>query len=480
MLSCRTGHSLARLKFSYRHPAHLSILFVMSLLLTKGVVMQGQNPARDPGPRGAPIGAGQPIASLTADQLRFFNDAASRFVASEGVQQGLGPTFNGDSCGVCHSQPAIGGTSPSLNAFPNIGQNPQVALASAAGASNRIPFFVISDGPVREARFRFVVDPDGSVDRDESDGGVHDLFTIAGRSDAPGCMFAQEDFQRAQDQHNLSLRIPTPTFGGGLLDAIDDATILANMSANRNTKREQGIRGRANRSGNDGTITKFGWKAQNKSLLMFSHEAYSVELGETNQMFPQKRGFGGNPPPAACVFNPLPEDRTNYLPATSDPVGVPSDDDAFTTFMRFLDQPKPACAGMNCSRSIQTGRQIFTDVVKCALCHTPSMVTGQSSFARGLNRVQANLFSDLLVHHMGAGLRDDISQGNAGPDEFRTAPLWGLGQRIFFLHDGRTTDLLEAIRQHASPGSEANGVIACFQALSEQQKQDLLNFLRAL
>jgi CxxC motif-containing protein (DUF1111 family) len=81
---------------------------------------------------------------------------------------------------------------------------------------------------------------------------------------------------------------------------------------------------------------------------------------------------------------------------------------------------------------------------------------------------------------MGSGLSDGISQGNAGPDEFRTATLWGLGQRIFFLHDGRTKDLLEAIRQHASAGSEANGVIAHFHALTEQQKQDLLAFLRSL
>jgi CxxC motif-containing protein (DUF1111 family) len=74
----------------------------------------------------------------------------------------------------------------------------------------------------------------------------------------------------------------------------------------------------------------------------------------------------------------------------------------------------------------------------------------------------------------------------AGPDEFRTAPLWGLGQRIFFLHDGRTSDLLEAIRAHASgpggkfPASEANGVVSAYNRLSEQQKQDLLNFLRSL
>jgi CxxC motif-containing protein (DUF1111 family) len=94
--------------------------------------------------------------------------------------------------------------------------------------------------------------------------------------------------------------------------------------------------------------------------------------------------------------------------------------------------------------------------------------------------VSANLFSDLLVHNMGAGLADGIAQGFAAGDEFRTAPLWGIGQRLFFLHDGRTSDLLTAIGAHASAGSEANQVINAFNSLTGQQKQDLVNFLRSL
>ena len=97
-----------------------------------------------------------------------------------------------------------------------------------------------------------------------------------------------------------------------------------------------------------------------------------------------------------------------------------------------------------------------------------------------------NLFSDLLLHNMGPGLADDINQGNAHGDEFRTAPLWGLGKRIFFLHDGRTKDLIEAIQAHESLGderylaSEANQVIAQFNRLPELDKQNILNFLRGL
>jgi CxxC motif-containing protein (DUF1111 family) len=90
------------------------------------------------------------------------------------------------------------------------------------------------------------------------------------------------------------------------------------------------------------------------------------------------------------------------------------------------------------------------------------------------------LYSDLLLHHMGSGLADGITQGAAGPDEFRTAPLWGVGQRIFFLHDGRTRDLVQAIEAHRSPGSEASEVVRRFNRLDTPQQQDLVNFLRSL
>jgi CxxC motif-containing protein (DUF1111 family) len=466
--------------------------------------------AVDPGPRGGTIGAGAPIANLTPDQMRFFQTGLSQFTEVEGVtlpspgNGGLGPTFNSNSCGSCHSQPNIGGTSPSTSAYPFVGPNPQVAVANLLGATNRVPFFVTADGPVREARFKYALGTQssgpggggrggfggdrGTMNPEENsagvvDGSVHDLFTIAGRSDAPGCVFPQQDFEAAQDEHNLSFRIPTPVFGLGLIETISDATILNSLASTAAARAALGIGGVPNRSGNDTTITRFGWKAQNKSGLIFAGEAYNVEMGVTNELFPNERGFGGTPPPVSCLFNPVPEDETNFLPisSTTDTSNVPSDVQDFAIFMRFLDQPTPACTGTGCSASIQNGRHLFINVAKCAACHTPSMTTDQSDFApASLSGAQANLFSDLLLHHMGSNLADGISQGNAGPDQFRTAPLWGIGQRVFFLHDGRASDLLQAIEAHASPGSEANTVIRLYNGLTPSQKQDLLNFLRSL
>ena len=128
--------------------------------------------------------------------------------------------------------------------------------------------------------------------------------------------------------------------------------------------------------------------------------------------------------------------------------------------------------------SIHPALSLFS-AVGCVQCHTASLTTGNSSVAALRNQPVA-LYSDLLVHDMGVGLADGVSQGAASGREFRTAPLWGLGQRIFFLHDGRASDLIGAIRAHASPGSEANGSVMLYNALSEARKQDLLNFLRSL
>jgi CxxC motif-containing protein (DUF1111 family) len=444
----------------------------MIFVLAFGFALQGQNAAQDPGPRTGPAQSGTPIAGLTSDQTAYFNDGLTRFQAIESVQNGknngLGPTFNSNSCSSCHAAPAVGGSSPAVN--------PQVQVANADGATNTVPSFITLNGPVREARFKFATSPNGRI-TNTPDGGVHGLFTIQGRSDATGCTLAQPDFQRMVEQNNISFRIPTPTFGEGLIESISEDTIIANQAAESAWARFLGISGHPNRSGNDGSITRFGWKAQNKSLTVFTGEAYNVEMGITNELFPNERGYPPTPLPASCLFNPTPEDGTNFDATTT--TGVPSDVVAFSAFMRMLDQPTPSCTGTGCSASIQNGLNIFTDVAKCAVCHTPSLTTGKS-YVAALSNLQANLFSDLLVHNMGQGLADGVSQGGAGPDEFRTAPLWGLGQRIFFLHDGRTSDLLQAIEAHASQGSEANGVIRIFNGMAQSQKQDLLNFLRSL
>jgi len=408
----------------------------------------------DPGVRGGTAGAGGAISGLDVKQSKFFTDGQARFAEVESVANGLGPRFNLSSCSGCHASPAIGGSSPATN--------PQVTAAPAAQVNLLTGLGLISaNGPVREIRF-------------QSDGGVHDLFTIMGRSDTPaGCNISQPNF--AAHVGEIIFRIPTPTFGNGLIEAIADATIAANAAASK----PYGITGHVNRNGNDGTLTRFGWKAQNKSLAIFSGEAYNVEMGVSNDFFPDERGEAGVQDPVACQ-SPFPNDHTNY--ESTQPQSVLSDAAAFANFMRMLAAPTPVNSYGNVSASsISNGRTQFTNV-GCAACHMPSMQTGNHSIP-SLAFQTANLFSDLLVHNMGV-LGDGIAQGAAGPNEFRTAPLWGLGQRIFFLHDGRTSDLLAAIEAHATGGSdttsEAAQVINNFNLLTVSQRQDILNFLRSL
>jgi CxxC motif-containing protein (DUF1111 family) len=128
--------------------------------------------------------------------------------------------------------------------------------------------------------------------------------------------------------------------------------------------------------------------------------------------------------------------------------------------------------------SVTRGNQVFSNV-GCQACHTKTLTTAKSPLT-GQSNVTIQPFSDFAVHEMGTGLADGVSQGTANGNEFRTAPLWGVGQRIFFLHDGRTKDLHEAIQQHASRGSEANAVINNYNLLSRDDKQALINYLRSL
>jgi CxxC motif-containing protein (DUF1111 family) len=382
----------------------LFLLLALSLSVRAAMMT---NFTGDPGVRGGPPGAGSQITGLTSQESKLFIsgqavfnevDSVTGSVSNTGV--GLGPRFNLDSCGGCHAQPAAGGSSPSVN--------PQVAVATKMGATNIVPSFITLGGPVREVRFK-------------ADGGVHDIYTISGRTDASGCTIAQPDFSTPDD---YTFRIPTPVFGAGLIQTITDTTILSNKNANQAAKAVLGISGHENREGNAGTITRFGWKAQNKSVMIFGAEAYLVEQGVTNELFPQEREET-----PSCMYNSQPEDNKDFEPAP--PQRVTSDVINFANFMTFSAPPAPVNSYGNVSAaSIAHGRVLFTsNAVGCAFCHTPSMPTG-SSPSPALSQQTANLFSDLLVHHMGSGLADGINQGSAAGDEFRSAPLWGLGQRI--------------------------------------------------
>src|SRR5712664_3949522 len=264
-----------------------ALFFFQVDFVSSQVSLQFAMRASDPGVRGGAAGGGGQLAGLTSNQAAFFASGLADFNSAEDVPDGLGPRMNLDSCGGCHLQPAVGGTSPFVN--------PQAAFAKKDGGTDSVPSFISANGPVLEARF--VKNPDGTAD-----GGVHALFTITGRTGATGCTLAQPDFATQLANHNVIFRIPTPTFGAGLIEQIPDAAILASQASTAGQRGPLGILGRpnfhlagrtitgmTNNNGNDGTIARFGWKAQNKSLLLFSGEAYNVEMGITNELFQTER-----------------------------------------------------------------------------------------------------------------------------------------------------------------------------------------------
>jgi len=442
----------------------------------------------DPGVQSASRGTGGTIIDPANDPngfTAFFNDGLARFQEVETVSgsgnNGLGPRFNSNQCSSCHAQPAVGGTGAAVN--------PQFLFTSNGVApGNTTPYFLTANGPTLEVRFPYFLTSSGTANTKAPNGGVEDLFTVTGRSDAGSCNLPQPNFSAAQAANDIVFRIPTPVFGAGLIENLDDSTLLINQAAN--LVNHFGISGTFNRSGNDGTITRFGWKAQNKSLHIFAGEAYNVEMGISNELFPQDRPLpeenqqGTGLPPSCLNLGGAgyPEDTSN--PNSTPNAAVLDDVSAFANFMRLLAPPPTGGVILNgqpvTAQSIANGSALFSSV-GCATCHNPTPGTTQvSKFAPALSSVPVPAFSDLEIHKMGTRLADNVSQGGAGGTQFRTAPLWGLGQRIFLLHDGRTTDLYTAIVDHKSTGSEASTVVTHFSSLTTSQQQDLLNFLRSL
>ena len=448
----------------------------------------------DPGPRGGSPGAGGPLPGLTDSELALFKEGQFRASELEATcdtcsdvppgtpippgsppdttnSAGLGGRFNSDQCLACHAQPAAGGTSPAVN--------PSFGAARHKGATNRVPFFETLDGPTREVRFLF--NEDGT-----RDGSVHQKFTVKGRSDAPLCQLEQPDFEGAAAVNGLAFRIPTPLFGLGLVDSISDKEILAHLASHPERKAHLGIHGTPNRATNNATIGRFGWKAQNASITVFAGEAYNVEMGVTNELFPISKTED-----ETCNLGAEPNDVTRVdKDKFGDTLEVMADWVMFSLFTRFLDAPQPA----EMSHAAERGRNFFEEV-GCSECHVASMQTRPAPLgplSHALAGKTVRLFSDLVLHHMGANLADNVIQGDAGPDMFRTSPLWGVGQRLFFLHDGRTNDLQSAIRAHFSlpasahgrdpayPASEANQVVIDYLRLPASHQQDLLEFLRSL
>ncbi len=371
-----------------------------------------------PPPPPPPPRFGEPLAGLTATQIAGFNSGKAEFTAREAPGDGLGPIFNRDSCVACHGGPVVGGSSN-----------------------------------ITATRFGRVTN------------GVFDPLTSLGGSLLQERAISQDGLERVPSQANVTaLRQTTALFGLGLIEAIPDSTILKGVR----TKAVDGVLGKAclvtDVASGKTMVGRFGWKAQQATLLAFAGDAYLNEMGITNRLFPTENAPNGNTNLLARLDKVKdPEDRP-------DPKTGRAGIDILADFMRFL-APPPTQPG---NASTAFGAKFFLQV-GCTNCHTPAMTTGTSSVA-ALNSQTVMLYSDLLLHDMGA-LGDGIAQGNAGPREMKTPPLWGVRASAPYLHDGRAKNLDDAIRAHDGEGKVSRDK---YLKLAPDQQKLLVEFLNSI
>ena len=362
---------------------------------------------------------GSPLPEITPAEHELFRLGLDDFTEVETPEDGLGPAFNGTSCAVCHSVPAIGGVS---------------TIAEMRGG------YRDEDGKFTEIY----------------GGTLYHLFSIPPHT----CQV-----QIPPQVNVIARRVPIPVFGAGLVEAIPDEAILA--LEDPEDRDADGIRGHAARITDIATgrerIGRFGWKAQQATLLAFSGDAYRNEMGITNDLFPEEVALGIDQEhlklcsPTRGVEDV--RDRRTRLR------GI----DNFASFMKFL---APVDRGPVDS-SVQAGEGLFR-TIGCASCHTPVLTTAADRNPL-FDRKPVPLYSDLLLHSVGTG--DGIVQAAAGAEEIRTPALWGLRFRRPLLHDGSAATPDAAIRKHSA---EAQSVVERYQRLSGFERKTLLDFLASL
>lgn len=394
----------------------LLLLAVCALVFPADAQRRRTSRSPVPEPLSGKFGGG-PLPNLPPEELDEFLAGRAEFLAKRSVAEGLGPVFNRRSCVECHQSPVVGGSG--FDGHPRFG----------VGAGEEAVF----GGPVVQTR---AIGP--------RDGSPH--------------QFQPELTPR--EATVVTRHRPSSLLGLGLVEATDDATFiaLAQMQAVNNPT----TAGRAAlvddpQSGTK-RVGKFGWKARIATLLEFSGDAYLNELGITSPAFPHENCPSGN-----CdelQFNPRPGLNDGG-----------EDIRAAASFMRFLAPPPRSRA---ITPEVLAGEAIFHRI-GCAACHVPELQTGANPNP-ALDRITYAPYSDFLLHDMGS-LGDGLTQGDAGPREMRTAPLWGLGARQGLLHDGRTGDLPMAIANH---DGQARTARVRFEALAPAERAQLIQFLRSL
>ena len=429
------------MQFSQRRSAAILAISTLVLVAMMGLPVQAQ--------------LGSPLPNLAPVESKVFTAGQSQFFRLWGVQEGFGPVSTDGGCSRCHKQPVIGG-----------------------GAARLLTFFGKTN-------------PDGSFDQLISEGGP----ILQPLSNAPFIKSGLCTLQGEQipaDANAIDKRMTAPLFGFGLVDAIADQDILNQVTFEAVNYVSDGIHGVANLVADyKGVIRpgRFGRKAQQPTLLQQVAAAFAHDLGITNPLvFPEDCPQGNCNIDPNCVDNIDPNVPNNNNTASGGK-GI----FAIADFPRFLAPPPPP----NLTGNVLLGQGVFM-ATGCNECHLPAYQTPLQVFydidlngtqfgpSPSISNQTVGLYSDLLLHDMGVKNKskfpaNTLITGQATNSQWRTTPLWGLGVRTAFWHDGSKKDIPSAILQHSPDGSgEAAVVIQRYHALSPTDQANLLAFLSAL
>ena len=394
--------------------------------------MDGAAPAAvDSGPLAASLTVDPfdvPVSGLQKADLDAFSRGDDLFGLTLREQDGLGPLYTRDNCGGCHASALRG---PGL-----------VQKMSVVQADGKTP-------TPDQSKLAF-----GHT--------VHPLLAAGAKT--PIVPPANDPSVR------VSIRVGVPVLGRGYLEAVLDSELV--RVASEQATRTDGIHGRVNHvtyaseansdtrfhthQKGDTVLGRFGLKARIATLDDFCADALQGDMGMTSPLRPQE------------FVNPdgLLDDSKPGIDLTMDSVNTRAN------YTRGIAIPRR-------DTNNAVGLALF-QASKCSVCHAPSLHTRADYPLAPLADIDAPIFTDLLLHDMGDGLADSLPEGEAGPRDWRTAPLIGLRFYKTFLHDGRAQTIEQAIAAHASNGSEANGSIQLFDALSEMDRKLLLAFVQTL
>jgi len=357
--------------------------------------------------------------------LRSFNDNRFIFEEVEKIQDGLGPTYNAQSCRECHQNVVTGGAS-------------QVAE--------------LRSGRTQDGQFF------------ESLGGT----LIHSRATYPDLVE-----QITPEDNTVTFRISTNTLGNGFVESIANSTLLAIRSKQPEAMRGTAVMVAVLEAGSKARIGRFGWKGQHASLVSFSADAYLNEMGITTPLFPEENTSNGRYVGDGSGYDPVPDPEDDGVDVV-----------AFADFMRATKAPPRGTI----TADVSAGEALFNKT-GCAVCHTPSITTarpgtkingGEFTVPNALGNKIIHPYSDFLLHDIGTG--DGIPvlplpEYASTATQMRTAPLWALRTRNRLMHDGLSLTKQDAIQRHAG---QAAGVTKKYNALSDAEKNQLLAFLNSL